>query len=616
MKTVEDANEFLSKLRNGEDAQLQVMIEYWVKKRYSFEEIKQRLKEVQVEIDPNVLSSHYIMSSVETINKHQWDASVNPFIVIGNIGWGKSSLIQYLNKNVKAGRVQWFDQWSLNAKRKGVGPSISHSLSKAETVIPQEYVWNGMKSLPIIYDTPGFNIPDSYEQEIASWLSLQCLINRNRKCRLIPCFSVHELQTRGYMFHKFLDQLSNILSLPKVSDEKWYYDKEKYKWPSVYVVTQIDSTLKNRVIDRLKRISQEAPRHIILIEDIWEKLVVFPKPINGKFVGDLSNFIPRLVNVQPVPIKSGLPVSDGAKNKMRTLLDTWDSVLKDQFDEVFIRIIEPIIYENSLNYDIEFLQKFEKVSKIEDIPELLIELGSPSKSDTEADKRRKDIYVIVATTLKWIIPYRNILIELSGKKESGIFEAYLKNQIKYYVKEAKNILHIGFLIDLKSLSHKVNEKLRVKYFISKKNSGNLNYLIAQKIWDEKSWINFVKNKMGLSDLIEKIRSRKEMLAKFDHNQSIHYNDVIRDINKTLKERIEISKECLKNYKVIERQKDKIKYLNDELVKRDKTIKKQKEDLIEKENSISKLEEEIEQKNIELSHYKKKVAEFNSVNESK
>jgi len=150
----------------------------------------------------------------------------------------------------------------------------------------------------------------------------------------------------------------------------------------------------------LKRISQEVPRHKILIEDICEKLVVFPKPINGKFKGGLSSIIPRLVKVQPIPIESGLPVSDGAKNKMRTLLDIWDSVLKDQFDEVFIRIIEPIIYENSLNYDIEFLKKFEKVSKIEDIPELLNELGSPMKSDTEVDKRKKDIYVIVATTLK------------------------------------------------------------------------------------------------------------------------------------------------------------------------------------------------------------------------
>ena len=86
IKTNKDANEFLRKLRNGDNAQLQVTIEYLVKMRHSFEEIKQLLKEIQVEIDPNVLSSHYIMSSVETINSHQWDAGDNPFIVIGNVG--------------------------------------------------------------------------------------------------------------------------------------------------------------------------------------------------------------------------------------------------------------------------------------------------------------------------------------------------------------------------------------------------------------------------------------------------------------------------------------------------------------------------------------------------
>jgi len=122
--------------------------------------------------------------------------------------------------------------------------------------------------------------------------------------------------------------------------------------------------------------------------------------------------------------------------------------------------------------------------------------------------------------------------------------------------------------------------------------------------------------MGLSDLIKNIMIKKNMLAQFDHNQSIHYNDVIRNITKTLKERIEISKECLENYKVIEKQEEELKDLNEELDERNETIEKQKQDLIEKENSIAKLEEEVEQKNIELSHYKKKVEEFNSMNKSK
>ncbi|CAI2387349.1 unnamed protein product [Moneuplotes crassus] len=608
MQEEEDLYEFIDKLQNGGEAQLQLLIEYLVKIGCSFADIKKKLMKI-IDIDESVLSSHYIMSSVETIKSHKWNQDIVPYVVIGNVGCGKSSLVHYLNKNLVAERVTCYEQWNLDVKSKDAGPIISHSLSKAGTIIPRKYDLHFTNSQSIIYDTPGFNIPDSYEQEIASCLSLQQLLISNEKCKIIPCFSIYELQGRGFLFHKFLDHLSDILKLPQVNDEAPYYSKKEYYWPSVYVVTKTDVTLKNRVIVMLRRFIQDAPQHTILIEDICDKLVVFPQPVNGKFVGDLPHLIPLLQKESPVPTNIELPISDGARNKMRKLLDVWDTVLKKQMDKLFIGIIEPLIYQNSLDYDIEFLKKFETISKIEDIPEFLFEIGSPLENDTEADKSKKDVYVIIAATLSSIIPYRKNLIELSGKRESGIFEAYLENQIKHYIKEAKYILYLDFLINLKILNLGVNSSLRSKYAIVKGNETNLKNLLKSKVYNEEYLMKFLQNEMNLSYLINQIKERKQKLIDFGYDQSEHYDDIIREIGQTLIERQMMTKDSLEKDHEIKYLRETVNKQHQQLLEQQQIIEQQHEELIQKENIINELEEEIEQKNKLIDHYKAKVEEY-------
>ncbi|CAI2376220.1 unnamed protein product [Moneuplotes crassus] len=637
MNNEDDTYEFIGKLSQGGDVQMQLMIEYLVKNRLSFAQIKKELRKCNLDINNNVLSSHYIMSCVETINKHTWDVQRTPYVVLGNIGCGKSSLIQYLNKNLKTETVQSDYQWNVDMKNRKVGPIISNSLSNAETVVPQKYCLKDIKARPIIYDTPGFNIPDSYEQEIASCLSLQKVLNNNEKCKLIPCFSIYELQGRGFLFHKFCEQLSRILNLPKVSDEEPDYNRDIYEWPSMYVVTKIDMTRRKNVIIMLKRFAKEAPRHKVLISDICEKLQVFPKPVNGNFIGNLPKFIPLLSKLRPIKLNSELPISDGAKNKMRVLLDVWDTVLKEQLDKVFDEIIEPIVYESSLNYDIEFLKSFETIKEIEDIPDFFLKIGAPSDSDTESDKIKKDIYIIIATTLGAIIPYRDILIKLSGKQESGIFEAYLLNMIKKYLTEAKHILFIDYLINLKSLNLEVSSFVRSEYEISDENIGNLKGLVKYTINNEESCIEFLKTKMGLQDLIGTINSRKEKLSQFNYDQSKHYKDIINDILKNLKERISIAKTFLNKNTIIDGQRQtiskqtlQINKLEEENRQKDatiqeqkntirnceETIENQKKELIKKDKEIEKIENEKQEMTNELNHYKKQVQKYNSEKQAK
>lgn len=104
---------------------------------------------------------------MEIIQRENFQSKINCYFVIGNIGVGKSTFINYLMNNVEPNMVKFIDSW--NFKQKILkDPKIGNKLLEAQTIIPTKYDITLNKEKAHIFDTPGFQIIDSYEQEIVS----------------------------------------------------------------------------------------------------------------------------------------------------------------------------------------------------------------------------------------------------------------------------------------------------------------------------------------------------------------------------------------------------------------------------------------------------------------
>lgn len=198
--------------------------------------------------------------------------------------------------------------------------------------------------------------------------------------KLIPCFSYHELSDKATGFISFLEKLDQIL---------------KGKKPSIYVITKVSEAAKSSIIHTLKEISKSVPEHKERIKDICKKLVIFSSPVNGRFVGEnsLSQISEKLLQAKGIRLEPDLPISNGAKNRMRMILDTFDKVLVEQFDFFFSGIVEPMVYKNSLEYNIETLKDFRKLQRMEDMHDYLIEKVIRSNATDIASLRISDIHV-------------------------------------------------------------------------------------------------------------------------------------------------------------------------------------------------------------------------------
>lgn len=155
------------KAQKGSIQDLQLLVESLIKWKLPYEMIIIFLMDFKIPFKEHLISTHFIMTSINTVDRHEWKKKDNTFIILGTIGCGKSSLIQFLRDNVKAHKFVSHDIWNLQSK-KDINPEISDRLFKAKTVIPSAYEVNLKNKEALIYDTPGFNIFESYEQEIAS----------------------------------------------------------------------------------------------------------------------------------------------------------------------------------------------------------------------------------------------------------------------------------------------------------------------------------------------------------------------------------------------------------------------------------------------------------------
>ena len=170
--------EFIDQLgTENHEAALKEIIGGLVRLKFSFKDVLSFFDQLDIWVPKYLLSSHYILISIETIEKNKWPTDKDWYVVLGNMGVGKSSFIHFLQDNVEPHLVTCSESWSLKPKV-FKNPLIHTKLVDAETIIPwkNEIVLN--RKNVYIYDTPGFHITDSYEQEIVSSLALkQALAN-------------------------------------------------------------------------------------------------------------------------------------------------------------------------------------------------------------------------------------------------------------------------------------------------------------------------------------------------------------------------------------------------------------------------------------------------------
>lgn len=235
-------------------------------------------------------------------------------------------------------------------------PEIQTKLVNAKTIFPLSYEIKLNKKSVHIYDTPGFNITDSYEQEIASSLFFKKALESIKAPKLIPIFSFNELAYPATNFVKFLENLKRIV---------------KGKKPSIYIVTNALSNDKNKIDATLARLFNELPEHSELILDIKYKYKIFPKSSYGKFNGenDLAIIRQKLSTLKPTMVDPELCISDGAKNKMRQFLDVWDEQLKINFDSLFDDILKGMVVKFASELDVDGIKDFKSPSKMEDLPD-------------------------------------------------------------------------------------------------------------------------------------------------------------------------------------------------------------------------------------------------------
>ena len=180
--------EFIEKyIRNDNNAALKEVIKALVKLNYSFDDVYNGLNLLSEKFDESNLSPYYIITSIETIREQKFKNDVNSYFVLGNMGVGKSTFINYLINNVIPHEVKFLDCWNFKQKRlkylikekKFISPKIGKKLFNAQTIIPSKFPikFDDNNKLSYIYDTPGFHITDSYEQEIASSLALEKALN-------------------------------------------------------------------------------------------------------------------------------------------------------------------------------------------------------------------------------------------------------------------------------------------------------------------------------------------------------------------------------------------------------------------------------------------------------
>lgn len=392
----------IEKAQQGSEKDLKFFIEALIKIRCSYEMIIATLKGLDIKYNENVVSTHFIMSTINIVDKHKWQDSDQTYVVLGTMGSGKSSVIQYLRDNLEASELVSYNIWTLQAKTK-VKPDISSKWYKAKTVMPESYPITLKTRNALIYDNPGFNIVESYEQEIASWYALQSSLKSLKKPKIIPVFSFYELLERSVSFFNFLDMLSKIM---------------KSKRPSLYVVTKVEITRKNNIIAMLKGFAEDLPKYREILLDMWTKLLIFPCPTNKQFIGDkiLSQFTEKIINISPTPLNPDLPISNGAKNRMREILDSWDNALIGQFDIMFDRLFRKLSIESALICDIPTLKSF---AEIDDFTKLLGFMHQRVKIllniNSLESLRSADDFALVAYQLKVILEYRETLIKLSGK---------------------------------------------------------------------------------------------------------------------------------------------------------------------------------------------------------
>jgi polynucleotide 5'-kinase involved in rRNA processing len=130
--------EIVKQAQNGSDAGLKLFVDFCVKVKVSFSDIKVFMKYRNIPYTEDILSSHYIMGSIQVIDDHEWKDSENTYFIVGNMGSGKSSFIQYLKKNIKAHQVVSLNKWTVNV-RNNIEPEVSCEYVKAKTIVPWHY---------------------------------------------------------------------------------------------------------------------------------------------------------------------------------------------------------------------------------------------------------------------------------------------------------------------------------------------------------------------------------------------------------------------------------------------------------------------------------------------
>jgi hypothetical protein len=159
-------------ISENDDASLKEIIKALVCLKNSFRDVWTIIEQLGLKCDKSLLSSHYLLSSIETIEENKWAKDKDCYVVLGNMGVGKSTFIHFLQDNVKPHFVTFSDWWTLKQKQFRC-PEIRTKLVDAKTIIPWKNEIELDKKTVYMYDTPGFHITDSYEQEITSALALK-----------------------------------------------------------------------------------------------------------------------------------------------------------------------------------------------------------------------------------------------------------------------------------------------------------------------------------------------------------------------------------------------------------------------------------------------------------
>ena len=324
--------------------------------------------------------------------------------------------------------------------------------------------------------------------------------------------------------------------------------------------------------------------------------VLFPRPKNGKPVWEnelmKTREIIRNINsiiVEPTPI-----ISDGAKNKMRIFLDTWDKELTKNMENLFENYMKPMVIGFATKQDIDSIKKFKSIEDINGLPNYLSErmLILNQKDNKEENKEIKiQEYFFIKESISALLEYRSILIKLSEKNESGIFESYFKSQIEKLLILAEKILIEKFYIMSKEIEFKIwDEIYNIISDGNKEKKNKLKLLIEiLKLSNQENFLDWFENVIDVNNEKNDYNRMKGILVEMN----LDLNKNIIETAKSMKWNFET---MIINYFSLNDKIEELESKNKELENKNKELENQNEELKNENEELKNQNEELKDKN--------------------